>query len=107
MPVTKRDLPNVQGRKLKGGGYVEPVRPVLFCLTCGATYSASPGDYWSADSNKPLACDDCGEPLELAHRLEMYVPWGQRAAAVKAVQGATMWPEASVTAAVKKDKEKE
>ena len=101
MPMTKRDLPNVQGRRLRDGGYVEPVRPVLYCLSCGDTYSASPGDYWSADSNKPLACDSCGELLELAYRLTMYVPWGQKMQAIKAVQEVTVWPDPNVATKTK------
>lgn len=93
MPVTKRDLPDVHGRKLKDGGYVEPVRPVLYCRTCGASYSASPGDYWNVEGGKALTCGDCGEPLELAHRLRAYVPWAQRNEIMEAVRNAVQWPE--------------
>lgn len=93
MPVTKKDLPNVQGRKLESGGYQEAVRPVLYCRSCGDTYSATPGDYWNADAGKVLTCDTCGEPLELAHKLTVYVPWAQRDKAVSAVRGVIAWPE--------------
>lgn len=92
MPVTKRDLPDVQGRKLADGGYIEPVRPVLYCRSCGATYSASPGDYWHAEGGKPLTCDECGDPLELAQRMVRYVPWDQRGALARHMDAAIVWP---------------
>lgn len=92
MPVTKRDLPDVQGRKLANGAYIEPVRPVLYCRSCGATYSATPGDYWNAEGGKVLTCDECGEPLELAHKLTRYVPWGQRGEIGKLLDNGVIWP---------------
>lgn len=92
MPVTKKDLPTIRGRKLPGGGYVEPVRPLLFCRCCGNEYSASPGDYWNATPNDVLTCDDCGEPLELARKLIAFVPWAQGAALRSLVLDACQWP---------------
>lgn len=95
MPVTKRDLPNIQGRRLDSGAYIEPTRPVLYCRTCGDTYSASPGDYWAADATKPLTCDGCGGLLELARRLIQYVPWEQGEAIRAMVRDTVRWPDAT------------
>lgn len=92
MPITKRELPDVNGRRLESGVIVEPTKPVLYCQTCGDIYSAAPGDYWAADITKPLTCDSCGGALELARKLVRYVPWEQGEAISKLIRDTITWP---------------
>ena len=79
--VRVRDLPEVKGRKLAGGGYVEPVRPTLFCPSCAGEWSATPGDYFWMGPDEVFRCRECepvngkGVPLQLVRRRTVYEPW--------------------------------
>lgn len=75
-----RDLPPApEGRHLPGGGYVEPERPTLICSQgCDGEYSAHPGDYWAANQDTELTCDQCGAPMQVVRKVTTFEPWGGR-----------------------------
>lgn len=79
--VTKADLPVVKGKRLPSGAYIEPIRPLLFCRSCGESFSADPGDYWELSPGHVFACGDCTDdeganvPMVLVRKREVFVPW--------------------------------
>lgn len=74
--VRVMDLPEVTGQRLPNGAYIEPVRPVLRCPSCGQTFSATPGDYWMLPGDHVLTCDACdGEPMTLVRKRVVYENW--------------------------------
>lgn len=75
--VRVRDLPEVHGRTLPDGGFVEPIRPFLYCARCGAEYSATPGDYWNLPADHVFKCGECRRLMRLVTRHVEYRDWKQ------------------------------
>lgn len=78
--LTVGDLPaNPKGRHLPGGGYVEPVRPLIICSTgCSGEYSANPSDYWSLAKDAPLTCSVCSAPMRIVRKVTRFEEWETR-----------------------------
>ncbi len=82
--IRVRDLPEVTGRRLPSGAYIEPIRPILFCPSCGDEGSATPGDYWAFSPDHVFYCGDCDDPegerapLQLVRKRTVYEPWEER-----------------------------
>lgn len=68
-PVRRADLPDTPDPGV-----------CLRCGSCGATFSANWSDYFWAEPNKPLICEECPQKpnLELVRRIVDYVPIKRR-----------------------------
>jgi len=71
-PITKADLP----KAMDWIGNVEPIRPILYCDSCGGEWSATPGDYFMLPADYVFKCNTCGGvPMRLVTKRTVYQDW--------------------------------
>lgn len=93
--MTFRELPEAEpNTTLAGGATLIAKQPLLCCRSCGATGSADPRDYWSADPSAEIECSECELPYVLVWPLHTVVPYEARHEAERFV--ADIWQAADV-----------
>lgn len=76
-PARKRDLFTVPSRIVQtahGPVTIEAQQPVLRCACLGASWSATPGDYWQLGADEVLRCGECDEDMELGYLRSVWKP---------------------------------